>query len=44
MLIKLRSLPGERVTHPEPYPYSDLLGHVEPDPPENLTVGPREHG
>lgn len=33
--VKLRSVPGERVTHPEPYPYPDLLRKL-PDRPANL--------
>ena len=33
--VKLRSVPGERVTHPEPYPYPELLRKL-PDRPPNL--------
>lgn len=33
--IKLRSVPGERVTHPEPYPYPELLRKL-PEVPANL--------
>lgn len=36
VLIKLRALPGERMTHPEQYAYDELLRIVEPQPPANL--------
>lgn len=36
VLLKLRSVPGERVTHAEPYPYPAILRRH--DPPANLQL------
>ncbi|MEA5054830.1 MAG: DUF6716 putative glycosyltransferase [Propionicimonas sp.] len=38
VLLKLRSMPGERVTHAEPYPYPALLRRVAGDLPPNLQL------
>lgn len=38
VLLKVRGLPGEQLTHPEPYPYPRLLHRRHPDRPANLTV------
>lgn len=36
--IKLRSVPGERVTHPEPYPYEAILRRAGERVPANVTT------
>lgn len=36
--IKLRSVPGERVTHPEPYPYHAILRRAGERLPDNLAT------
>ena len=44
VLIKLRSVRGERVTHEEPYPYDDLLRRLGPDRPANLKIAVGDMG
>lgn len=38
VLIKLRSLPGERMTHSEQFPYADLVRALGSEVPANLRV------
>lgn len=38
VLLKVRGLPGEQLTHPEPYPYHRLLARLGPDRPANLEL------
>jgi len=38
VLIKLRNLPGEVATHPEPYPYDELIRGLGSQRPANLKV------
>jgi len=38
VLLKVRGLTGERLTHPEPYPYQQLLAGLKGDVPANLKV------
>lgn len=44
VLVKLRSLPGERVTHAEPYPYDELLRGLGAERPANLKVAVGDMG
>jgi hypothetical protein len=39
VILKLRGLPGERVTHPEPYPYSRFVAQIKDLPPNFSMVG-----
>lgn len=38
VLVKLRSVRGERITHHEQYPYDELLRRLGPDCPQNLKI------
>jgi hypothetical protein len=38
VLVKLRNLPGEVATHPEPYPYDELIRGLGSQRPANLKV------
>lgn len=38
VLLKVRGLAGEQLTHPEPYPYPKLLAELKVDLPANLSV------
>lgn len=38
VVLKVRGLPGERYTHPEPYPYSKLLAKAGDRVPPNLQL------
>lgn len=44
VLVKLRSVRGERITHDEPYPYDDLLRRLGVDCPPNLKVSVGDMG
>ncbi len=44
VLIKLRSVRGERITHDEPFPYDDLLRRLGADCPPNLKVSVGDMG
>jgi hypothetical protein len=39
VVLKLRGLPGERVTHPEPFPYSKYVAKIKDLPPNFSMVG-----
>lgn len=39
VILKLRSAPGERVTHAEPYPYPAILRRHDPPPNLQLALG-----
>lgn len=38
VVVKLRALPGERITHAEPHPYDELVRALGAARPSNLTV------
>ena len=44
VLVKLRSVRGERVTHAEPYPYDDLLRKLGVERPPNLKLAVGDMG
>jgi len=44
VVVKLRSLPGERVTHTEPHPYADLVRALGASRPPNLKVAVGDMG
>lgn len=44
VLVKLRALPGERITHTEPYPYDDLVRALGASRPANLEVAVGDMG
>lgn len=44
VLVKLRSVRGERITHEEPYPYEELLRRLGADCPPNLKVSVGDMG
>lgn len=44
VLLKLRSLPGERATHAELYPYADLFRTLGADRPMNLRLASGDMG
>jgi hypothetical protein len=44
VLIKLRSVRGERITHKEPYPYDELVRRLGADCPPNLKLSVGDMG